>query len=124
MTTKKQQQSVNDFDIDAVITTTTEHQKILEDVQKRVSTIEEDLKNADLLGKKMSKAIDNSTPLRKSLGNLLIELLSDHDAKDGLSALIKKIDRERLVQLAKYGGAFLVGAATVLATIFGYTAIT
>lgn len=121
MVTKKQ---VNDFDIDAVITTTTEHQKTLDDIQGRVATLETAINSPDKLAVLIAESAKKSSVFRKMLAETLLSVMDDHDTRIELQKIVKKLDRERLVQILKYGGAFAIGGATVLATVFAYIQIT
>lgn len=115
MATKKTQ--ANDFDISEILSTTTEHQKTLDDILSRVSKIEECLDSPDKLGEKMALATEKSTPLRKSLGELLIGLMNDHDTRTDLVKLLGKIDRNQFWRWGKYVAGAVVWVATVVGGI-------
>jgi hypothetical protein len=72
----------------------------------------------------IADSVEKSSPLRKQLSSVIIELLNDHDTRVQFKKVIAKIDREMFWRWGKYILAFIVGAATVLAAIFGYIAIT
>lgn len=116
MATKKQP---NDFDLGEILSTTTEHQKTLDDILARVTKIEECLESPDKMGEKMSSAIESSTPLRKSLGTLILDLMNDHDTRANLIELLGKIDRVQFWRWGKY----VAGAVVWVATVVGAVAI-
>jgi hypothetical protein len=95
----------------------------INDVQSRVGQIETALTTPDQLGQLIANAVEKSSPLRKQLSGVIIELLDDHDTRKRVKTVLAKIDREEFWRWGKYIGAFLVWLATIVGAIFAYIAI-
>lgn len=96
----------------------------INDVQTRVSQIETALTTPDQLGQLIANAVEKSSPLRKQLSGVIIELLDDHDTRKEVKKVLAKIDRESLWQWGKYVLAAIAWVATVVAAIIAYAAWT
>lgn len=94
------------------------------DAKERLGNIEAALLSPDRLGQLIIPALKDSVQLRKQIAETFLEIMDDYDNRKELEKIIGKIDRRILVRWGKYLTAFVVGAATVLAAIFGYIAIT
>jgi len=117
MVTKKQ---ATNFDNDAVITMMTERQKTLDDIDERVVTLEETLNSPDKLAVLMAESAKKSSVYRKTLAETLLSVIDDHDTRIELQKIVRKLDREKLVQILKYGVTFAIGGATILGVASPY----
>src|ERR1700693_5033971 len=84
----------------------------LDNAKQRLANIETPSTSPDQLGQLIANAVANSTPLRRELGKVLIELFGDHDTREEVKKVFSKIDREIFWRWAKYVTAFVVGGAT------------
>ena len=94
----------------------------LDTTKQRLDSVEAKLKSPDELGKLVAAAAKNSTPFRKELAKIFIEMYDDYDTRKKLEGLINKVDRSMAWRALKFLGAVIIGVAAIVAAVFAILA--